>query len=52
MLNFNNNDIIPDLHVGLINPLERITVESKTPAIKYLGIYIDTLINFNFILTC
>jgi hypothetical protein len=45
-LNFNNELGIPDLN--LINPLERITTESPTPAVKFLGIFIDPLLNFKF----
>ena len=37
---------IPD--PNLINPLERITTESPVPAVKFLGIFIDPLLNFKF----
>lgn len=46
LLNFNNdNDVsIPDL----ISNLKRVSNESDVPAIKFLGIFIDPLLNFKF----
>ena len=45
-LDFNNSNVDPD--VNLISCLERVTCESSVPAIKFLGIYIDPLLNFKF----
>ena len=38
-LNFNNDNDVQD--ANFIKNLERVTNDSKTPAIKFLGIYID-----------
>ena len=43
-LNFNNNSAPPN--PNLICPLNRVTSESETPAIKFLGVLIDPLMNF------
>ena len=45
-LNFNNDADVPN--TNLISNLVRITSESETPAIKFLGIYIDPLLSFKF----
>ena len=45
-LNFNNDDEAQN--VNLICPLTRVTIDSETPAIKFLGIFIDPLMNFKF----
>jgi hypothetical protein len=45
VINCNNaNENNPDL----IFPIERITVNSNTPAIKFLGIFLDPLLSFKF----
>ena len=43
-LNFNNDGDVVD--TKLISPLTRITVESEIPAVKFLGVLIDPLLNF------
>ena len=45
-LNFNNNG--DPQNVNLISPLTRVTIDSETPAIKFLGIFIDPSMNFKF----
>ena len=40
--NFNSED------PKLISPIEQITASSDVPAIKFLGVYIDPLLNFKF----
>ena len=40
--NFNSED------PNLISPIEQITASSDVPAIKFLGVYIDPLLNFKF----
>ena len=45
-LNFNNNGDAKN--VNLISPLTRITIDSETPAIKFLGIFINPSMNFKF----
>ena len=45
-LNFNNDG---DAHnEKLISPLTRVTKTSEIPAIKFLGVFIDPLLNFKF----
>ncbi len=43
----NNNNDNENNH-ELITPIEQITNESSTPAVKFLGIYIDPNLNFKF----
>lgn len=45
-LNSNNLNQLQQEH--LIKPLEQITNDSKIPAIKFLGVYFDPLLNFKF----
>ena len=46
---FNNNDInSPTLNITLIKPLEYVNKNSKEPAIKFLGLYLDQFLNFKF----
>ena len=45
-LNFNNDR--EDQNANLIKNLERVTTNSETPAIKFLGIYIDPLLSFKY----
>ena len=40
--NFNSED------PSLISPIEQITASSEVPAIKFLGVYLDPLLNFKF----
>ena len=40
--NFNSED------PSLVSPSEQITASSEVPAIKFLGVYIDPLLNFKF----
>jgi hypothetical protein len=45
-LNFNNDNDIQS--PNLITKLERVTSESAVPAIKFLGIFIDPMLNFKY----
>ena len=45
-LNFNNDR--EDQNANLIKNLERVTTNSETPAINFLGIYIDPLLSFKY----
>ena len=46
---FNNNDIdSPIQDPNLIKPLECVDRNSDTPAIKFLGLYIDQFLNFKY----
>ena len=48
---FNNNDIdSTNPNITLIKPLEYVNKNSKVPAIKFLGLYLDQFLNFNIIL--
>jgi hypothetical protein len=42
-INYNN---LGQNNPNLIFPLEKITANSDTPAIKFLGIYIDPMLSF------
>ncbi len=42
----NNND--DQVFPHLIHPIERISLESETPAVKYLGVFFDPNLNFKF----
>ena len=46
-LDFNNNDILSP-NPNLISNLTRVTTDSEVPAIKFLGVFIDPLLNFKF----
>jgi hypothetical protein len=46
LINFNNLNTVPN--PALITPIERITPKSKTPAIKFLGVYFDPNLDFKF----
>ena len=46
VLDFNNEDDIQS--DALVSCLTRVTVESEVPAIKFLGIFIDPMLNFKF----
>ena len=46
VLDFNNDDSVPD--PTLVSNLERVNVDSKIPAIKFLGIFIDPQLSFKF----
>ncbi len=46
-----NNDIPPthaDYNVNLVNPITYVSDSSETPAIKFLGVYIDRNLNFKY----
>jgi hypothetical protein len=43
-----NNDHELVVDPSLIKPISQITVNSPTPAIKFLGVYLDPLLNFKF----
>jgi len=43
----NNNNFDQNLS-SLISPIEQVTVETKIPAIKYLGVYFDPNLNFKY----
>jgi len=45
---FCNNNNLDQNCPTLISPIEQVTVESKMPAIKYLGVYFDPNLNFKF----
>ena len=46
---FNNNDVdSPVPNPELIKPLECVNHMSETPAIKFLGLYLDQFLNFKF----
>jgi hypothetical protein len=42
----NNVAVVPN--PALINPIERVTTKSKTPAIKFLGVYFDPNLDFKY----
>lgn len=44
----NNNNLSGDQNDDLLTNLEQITTESSCPAIKFLGIYFDPLLNFKY----
>ena len=46
---FNNNDVdSSEPNPELIKPLECVNHRSETPAIKFLGLYLDQFLNFKF----
>jgi hypothetical protein len=45
-INCNNCNAVPN--PDLITKIERITAKSKTPAIKFLGVYFDPNLDFKF----
>jgi hypothetical protein len=49
LINYNN---LGQNNPNLIFPLEKITVNSDTPAIKFLGIYIDPMLSFKYHINC
>ena len=46
LLNFNNDNAVQSAHLS--SSLTRVTSSSVVPAIKFLGIFIDPLLNFKF----
>jgi hypothetical protein len=48
-INYNN---LGQNNPNLIFPLEKITANSDTPAIKFLGIYIDPMLSFKYHINC
>ena len=48
-INFNNLD---EDDICKIFPVERITNESNTPAIRFLGVFFDPQLNFNYHIKC
>ena len=44
----NNSPDSPNANQNLIGRMERITALSKTPAMKFLGVYFDPALNFQF----
>ena len=49
---FNNNDLDVPESPDLIHPIERITNQSKVPAIKLLGVYLDENLTFDYHFKC
>ena len=46
---FNNNDINTNqINITLIKPLEYVNKDSKIPAIKFLGLFLDQFLNFKY----
>ena len=46
LLDFNNSSNAPQTH--FVSNLSQVTVNSDVPAIKFLGIFIDPLLNFKY----
>ena len=44
----NNNDIGAPLDQSLLSPIPNVNYMSEVPAVKFLGIYNDPLLNFKF----
>ena len=45
---FNNNDINAPINPSLVSPIERITNDSKIPAYKMLGVFLDENLSFDY----
>ena len=48
VFSFNNNDVDSTNIPGLIHPIERISNNSKIPALKSLGVYLDENLSFYY----